>query len=79
MASRSGGSQAGAGVKSHACQVYTSIIRGSVMKLFFGPGKDRPIVICTDVRDCLPKDSSMAEAAKCWVAASISLNQLRMW
>jgi hypothetical protein len=47
------------------------------MKLFFGPGRDRPVNVCTDVRDCLPEDRkyqyqdgfSMAEAAKCWVAA----------
>ena len=47
------------------------------MKLFFGPGNDRPIAIYTDVRDYLPEDKkhqfqdarSMAEAAKCWVAA----------
>jgi hypothetical protein len=48
------------------------------MKLFFGPSKQQPVVACTDVRDCLPNDKkyqhqdgfSMAEAAKCWVAAS---------
>src|SRR5947207_731423 len=48
-----------------------------VMKLFFGPGKDRPVTVCTDVRDCLPEDRkyqyqdgfSMAEAAKCWAIA----------
>jgi hypothetical protein len=47
------------------------------MKLFFGPGKDQPITVCTDVRDRLAYDRkyqyrdgySMAEAAKCWVAA----------
>jgi hypothetical protein len=47
------------------------------MKLFFGLGKDRPVAVCTDVRDCLPKGrkyqyqdgNSMAEAAKCWIAA----------
>jgi hypothetical protein len=50
---------------------------GRVMKLFFGLGKDRPVAVCTDVRDCLPKGRkyqyqdgySMAEAAKCWIAA----------
>src|SRR5207237_7941293 len=37
----------------------------------------RPVTVCIDVRDCLPEDRkhhyqdgfSMAEAAKCWVAA----------
>jgi hypothetical protein len=53
------------------------------MKLFFGAGRDRPVTVCTDVRDCLPKDRryqyqdgySMAEAAKCWAAASDRLPQ----
>jgi hypothetical protein len=47
------------------------------MKLFFGRGEDHPITVCTDLRDCLRRDRryqyhdgySMAEAAKCWVAA----------
>jgi hypothetical protein len=26
------------------------------MKLFFGIGRHRPVTVCTDVRDCLPKD-----------------------
>ena len=55
----------------------------SDMKLFFGAGKDRPITLCTDVRDCLPEDKkyqyqdgrSMAEAAKCWVADGEHLPQ----
>ena len=55
----------------------------SDIKLFFGPGKDRPITLCTDVRDYMPEDKkyqyrdgrSMAEAARCWVAASGHLPQ----
>jgi hypothetical protein len=47
------------------------------MKLFFGSGKNRPVSTATDVRDYLIDDlkyqyqdgRSMAEAAKCWVAA----------
>jgi hypothetical protein len=47
------------------------------MNLYFGRYKSRPITVCTDLRDCLPADRkhhyrdgfSMAEAAKCWVAA----------
>jgi hypothetical protein len=46
-------------------------------KLFFGRGETRSIIVCTDLRDCLPADKkhhfrdgfSMAEAAKSWVAA----------
>jgi hypothetical protein len=48
------------------------------MKLFFGPGKERPVTLCTDVRDYLPEDKkhqyqdgfSMAEAAKSWIATN---------
>lgn len=48
------------------------------MKLFFGSGKNRPMAVCTDVRDYLPENKryqykdgrSMPEAAKCWVAAN---------
>jgi hypothetical protein len=47
------------------------------MKLFFGPGTDRPVTVPTDVREYLSEDKryqyqrgrSMAEAARCWVAA----------
>lgn len=47
------------------------------MKLFFGSSKKRPVTVCTDVRDFLSEDKkyqyqdgrSMAEAAKCWLAA----------
>jgi hypothetical protein len=53
------------------------------MKLFFGSGTNRPVRICTDVRDYLPKEKryqyedgySMAESAKCWVAAYDHLPQ----
>lgn len=48
------------------------------MRLFFGVGTDRPVSVCTDIRDYLSEDKryhykdgfSMAEAAKCWVAAN---------
>src|SRR6516225_7072633 len=51
------------------------------MNLFFGFGKDRPVTVCTDVRDYLADDRkhhyrdgrSMAEASKCWCAANGSL------
>jgi hypothetical protein len=47
------------------------------MKLFFGPGISQPVSVATDVKDYLSDDKkyqyedgySMAEAAKCWVAA----------
>ena len=47
------------------------------MKLFFGPGKSKPVVSAIDVQGYLRNDikyqyqdgRSMAEAAKCWVAA----------
>jgi hypothetical protein len=47
------------------------------MNLFFGAGKAHPVTYPTDVRDYLDDDKkhqfrdgySMAQAAKCWVAA----------
>jgi hypothetical protein len=52
-----------------------------IVKLFFGPGTDRPIRTPVDVLSYLPEDKkcqfrdgfSMAEAAKSWVAADGSL------
>jgi hypothetical protein len=48
-----------------------------VSNLYFGLDQTRPIIVPTDLRDCLPADrkhhyqdgKSMAEAAKSWVAA----------
>jgi hypothetical protein len=53
----------------------------AVSMLFFGPGEDRPVRRPEDVRDYLPDDRkyhyrpgySMAEAARCWVAAQPDL------
>lgn len=50
-------------------------------KLFFGSGKDHPVLVATDVRDYLKEDKkyqyrdgfSMAEAAKSWVSAADNL------
>jgi hypothetical protein len=56
--------------------------------LFFGRCKNKPVTVCTDVRDYLPDAEkfkfqcgrSMAEAAQCWVAArGTFLDQLRTW
>jgi hypothetical protein len=48
-----------------------------IMNLYFGAGTNHPVRISTDVRDNMPEDRryhykdkrSMAELAKCWLAA----------